>query len=225
MKKSLAISLIVGIILSVLALYLAFRNVPFSELLTYLASINYIWILPSVLIVFVSFSLRAYRWQIILESTQHVKFWQAFHPLMVGFMINCILPGRVGEVARPAMLLKTEKVPFSTGLATVAAERVFDLVTLIVLFTVLLATVEIDPNLDIPFGGYHLNQKTLITASRSIFQLLLFLIFGIVMISISKTRKVINNAIMTIPSVFFFSGASFKENIEKKNQPSVNRIG
>jgi len=36
---------------------------------------------------------------------------------MIGFMINCILPGRVGEVARPIILKKKENVPFSTGLA------------------------------------------------------------------------------------------------------------
>ena len=215
MKKKIAISLLLGVIISALALYLALRNVPFSELLVYLASINYIWILPSALVAIIAFTLRVYRWQIILDSVQTVKFWQAFHPLMIGFMINCILPGRVGEAARPAVLLKTEKVPFSTGLATVAAARVFDVGTLIVLFAALLATVQIDPNLEITVAGYHLNHKTLIMAGWSIFQLFLVLIAGIVMVSISKTRKVINNAIMAAPSLLFFSGTSFKMNLQK----------
>ena len=102
MKNKTFIPLILGIILSALALYFAFRNVPFSELIIYLASINYLWIVPAVVVIFISFAIRAYRWQIILESAHKVGFWQAFNPLMIGFMINCILPGRVGEVARPA---------------------------------------------------------------------------------------------------------------------------
>jgi len=149
MKKNISISLILGGAVSVLALYLAFRNVPLDELLVYLASINYFWILPSVLVILISFALRAYRWKIILESTGEISFWGAFHPLMIGFMINCILPGRVGEVARPAVLQKKENIPFSTGLATVAAERFFDISILIVLFAAMLATVQIDPGLEL----------------------------------------------------------------------------
>jgi hypothetical protein len=45
---------------------------------------------------------------LILEPASKISFWKAFHPLMIGFMLNCILPGRVGEVARPAILQKTE---------------------------------------------------------------------------------------------------------------------
>jgi len=216
MKKKTTISLILGVLISALALFLAFRNVPFSDLINYLASINYFWTLPAVLIASISFALRAYRWQIILESARKVSFWQAFHPLMIGFMINCILPGRVGEVARPAILKRRESVPFSTGLATVAAERVFDVTILLVLFAALFVMVKIDPNLDITFGGYHLNRQTLIIAGRSILQMLLVLIAGIIMVSFGKTRKAINSFIMGIPTAFFFTTTAFKNKIQTR---------
>jgi glycosyltransferase 2 family protein len=216
MKKNITIYLITGITISALALYLAFRNVPVSDLLSYLVSINYVWIFPAVLLVLASFVLRVFRWQIILESSAKVSFWQAFHPLMIGFMINCILPGRVGEVARPAVLQKKENIPFSTGLATVAAERVFDVGMLLILFAILVATVTIDPNLDIVFGKYHLNRETLVTLGRGTFKLLLLLIVGIIMVSFGKTRKAINRVIMWIPNLFFFSGSEFKKKVRKK---------
>jgi len=136
--------------------------------------------------------------------------------LMIGFMINCILPGRVGEVARPAVLQKKENIPFSTGLATVAAERVFDVGMLLILFSILVATVNIDPNLDIVFGKYHLNRETLVSAGGGTFKLLLLLIVGIIMVSFGKTRKAINRVIMSIPYLFFFSGSEFKKKIQKK---------
>jgi len=216
MKKNIAIYLIIGITISALALYMAFRNVPVSDLLSYLVSINYVWTFPAVLLALLSFVLRVFRWQIILESSAQVSFWQAFHPLMIGFMINCILPGRVGEVARPAVLQKKENIAFSTGLATVAAERVFDVGMLLILFAILLVTVNIDPNLDIVFGKYHLNRETLVTIVGGTFNLLLCLIFGIIIISFGKTRKAINRAIMWIPNLFYFSGPEFKKKIQKK---------
>ena len=134
MKKNMTLSLIGGILLSAGALYFAFKNVPIAELLKYLASINYFWVLSAAVVSIFSFMLRAARWRIILESTRKITIWRAFHPLMIGFMINCVLPGRLGEVARPVILQKEEKVPFATGLATVVAERVFDVCLLILLF-------------------------------------------------------------------------------------------
>ncbi|MGD2030201.1 MAG: lysylphosphatidylglycerol synthase transmembrane domain-containing protein [Desulfobacterales bacterium] len=225
MKKNITIYLISGITISALALYLAFRNVPVSDLLGYIISINYIWIFPAVLLVLTSFVLRVFRWRIILESSAKVSFWQAFHPLMIGFMINCILPGRVGEVARPAILQKKEKIPFSTGLATVAAERVFDVGMLLILFVILLVTVNIDPNLNMVVGKYHLNRETLITAGGATFKLLIFLVAGIIMISFEKTRKMINRIIMWFPNLFLFSGSELKEKIQKKIcEPLVNVV-
>jgi len=216
MKKKTIISMVLGVIISALTLYLAFRNVPFTDLVKYLASINYFWILPSILVIFISFALRAFRWQVILESAHKVGFWQAFHPLMIGFMINCILPLRVGEIARPAVLQKKENIPFSTGLATVAAERVFDISILVILFAVLLANIQIDPNLDIVVGKHHLNMETLMVVRGGMFKLLLLLIVGIIMVGFGATRKAINSLIIRIPSLFFFAGSDFKEKIQKK---------
>ena len=60
----MAVSFIGGVALSAVALYFAFKNVPFAELFKYLASINYFWVLPAALITIISFMLRAVRWRI-----------------------------------------------------------------------------------------------------------------------------------------------------------------
>ena len=216
MKNHLIISLIIGIALSAVALYFAFRNVPLNDLLHYLKSINYLWTFPAVVLALVSFFIRAMRWQFILASNHKIGIWRAFHPMMIGFMINCILPGRVGEVARPAVLQKKENIPFSTGLATVAAERFFDVAILIVLFAVMLATVQIDPDLDIVFGGYHLNRATLVAAGKGTLKLLIVMIVGIALVGFSKTRNVINGLIIRIPSILFFAGPDLKKKFLKK---------
>ncbi|GAF70007.1 unnamed protein product, partial [marine sediment metagenome] len=213
MKKNIIISLALGAILSTLTLYLAFRNVPFVDLVSYLTSINYLWIIPAILFSLFTFVLRVIRWQIILASVRKIDFWRAFHPLMIGFMINCILPGRVGEVARPLILKKNDDVPFSTGLATVAAERVFDVGFIVMAFAAVLAYVRIDPGFDMTFGGYHLNRETLEAISGGMLTLCLGMIFGIVVISIETSRRVIINSILGIPSLFFFISPSSKQKI------------
>ncbi len=214
--KKMIISLIMGIAVSAIAFYLAFRNVPFNELSKYLTSINYIWIIPSVAAILFSFAFRAWRWQIILSSNYDIKFWQAFHPLMIGFMLNCILPGRMGEVARPVILQQKDNVPFSTGLATVATERVFDAGLLILLFFIVLTMVNIDSGINIPFGKYNLNKNTLEAIGSGMIKLSVFLIAGIVIFSFGKSRELIKTAVMKIPSLFLFAGDALKEKIKEK---------
>ena len=224
MKKKLTISLFVGVVISAAALYLAFRNVPLDDLAEYLSSIDLVWVLPSVFMVVICFGLRALRWQIIVSSARKISFWQSFHPLMIGFMINCILPGRVGEVARPAILQKNEKIAFTTGLATVAAERVFDIFVLIVLFIALIASIQIDPDINYVVGSYQLNLATLEIIFKSMVSMGLILIAGIIMVSIQATRNLIIRTIKFIPSFFFFLGPKFKIKISQKLCEPLIRI-
>lgn len=215
MNKNVILSFFLGAIISVIALYFAFRNVPFAELMSYLRAINYIWIIPSVVFVFLSFICRAFRWQIILQSSHRIRYWHAFHPMMIGFMLNCILPARLGELARPAVLLKKDDVPYTTGLATVATERVFDLLILIILFTFVFMHVRIDPNLEIPFGAYKLNKDTLEAVGSGMIKIFLILIVGIIIISIDFTQKIIIRTIMFFASLFSFLGPAGEQKIAK----------
>ena len=216
MKRNAKIFLVIGIIISITAFYFAFKNVPLNELLTYLSSINYFWLFPSACVIFISFALRAFRWMLILEPACKIGFWKAFHPMMTGFMLNCILPGRVGEMARPIILQKNENVPFSTGLATVVAERIFDSSILIILFGAILASIDIDPQLSISFGKYNLSRETLITIGGNIFKLMIMLIVGIILFGFSSTRQGIKWTINKIPPLFsLLTSVSLKDKIQK----------
>ena len=216
MTKKMAASFIGGIVISVTALYFAFRNVPLVELFKYLATINYLWVLPAVVIVLFSFWLRAWRWRIILESTSKISIWRAYNPMMIGFMINCVLPGRLGEVVRPVILQKEEKIPFSTGLATVVAERVFDICILLILFVLTIGMLQIDPDQNVTVGSYQLNLETLQTVFNGLLKLGALLIIGITLFSIGKVRKLIYKVILAAPVLLFFAGEGFKASIRQK---------
>ena len=216
MKNHFFISLVAGVILSVVALYFAFRNVPFNDLLNYLGSINYLWMLPAVLLVFVSFFIRAVRWRLILATTHQIDFRQAFHPLMIGFMINCILPGRVGEFARPMILQKKQKIPFATGIATVAAERIFDVAALIIFAVITFAAIEINPQVEVNFGGFHLNRSILEGVFDRFIIVGLVLMAAIILVTIPGVRRVIHRLILTIPRLAFFTDEAAKSKIKAR---------
>lgn len=134
MKKNMVISTLLGLALSLGALYFSLRQVPLGELADYVTRINYYWMPLAVLLTMLAFIVRTERWRIILAPNYQLGFFQAYHPLIIAFMINLVLPGRVGEIARPAILKKKENIPFTTVLATVLAERIFDLIFMLILY-------------------------------------------------------------------------------------------
>lgn len=198
MNKKVLLIFGIGCLLSGAALYLAFRNVPVAELWSYLKAINYWWIAPTVAMVIVTFVLRAFRWQILLTDAGKINYWQAFHPLMIGFMMNCILPGRIGELARPAILKKEQGIAITTGLATVLAERIFDIVVLMILLALLFGTITSQPELEKTYFGMHLNSHTLIAAAWAVIRLSIAILLFIAIISYDRSRRLVKGTIRWI---------------------------
>ncbi|MBW1896370.1 MAG: flippase-like domain-containing protein [Deltaproteobacteria bacterium] len=216
MNKKILLSLTIGVLVSAVALYLVFRNIPLRELVSYLGTVNYWWVLPAVVVNIIGFWLRVVRWQLLLSPFKKAGYWSAHHPLMIGFMANCVLPGRVGELARPAIFYKREGVAFSKVLATVGAERLFDVVVLLLCFVMVLSTANISPSLNMTFGDYQLNKATLETIGMRTLQLCILLIAGIVLVSVRQTQAIIRKIILRLPQLFFFAPTGFREKIREK---------
>jgi hypothetical protein len=126
-------------------------------------------------------------------------------------------------VARPVILQKEEKVPFATGLATVVAERVFDICLLILLFMLTAGALKINPDQYVAFGTYQLNQETLQTVFDTMLKLGAVLMAGIAVFSIGKARNLIYSAILFTPELLFFARKQFKATVRKKFcEPVIN---
>jgi glycosyltransferase 2 family protein len=195
MPKKLTISLIFGGAISALTLYLASRNVPADQLLSYLGTVNYWWIVPTFVIVVVTFILRALRWKVILKGICEVSFWQSFHPTMIGFMMNCVLPGRVGELARPVLLKRNKGVPVTAGLSTIAAERIFDLISLIVMFILFFSSVSGNIEMEGTYLGVHLDGQILKSIVTGMIRLSIVLAVFIALLTIDRSRNLIKQII------------------------------
>ena len=205
MNASARWSLLLGGAFSGIALYLAFRHVPLAALWRYLGAVDYRFLGLSLALVGLLLAAKALRWQIIIGAIYRVGFAHAFHPMMIGFMLNCILPGRVGELARPALLRRLCRVPFATGLGTVVTERILDMLTLLALFAWVLSGLNLDRGKPVPFGAYQLEGSAILAAARTTLALALLAIAAVVIWSLGPVRawsvKLIRGLVARAPFV------------------------
>jgi hypothetical protein len=215
-NKKTFLSFVAGLLLSLFALYFTFKHIPFSDLVDYLKTVNYWWAIPAMVLALASFLVRVVRWQLLLGPVKSTGFVSAYHPLMIGFMANCLLPGRIGELARPAVYCKKETVPFTKVLATVGVERTLDVLVLLLSFLLVFASVEISPSLRLTFAGYHLDKATLQMSGMTTLKVLLALLLAIGLVSLRKTRRVIKRAVLRLPDLLFFVGQSFRDRVKER---------
>jgi len=116
-----------GLVVSAACLFYFFRGVRLGDMGQAALQIRAGWLAPALLMGFVLYALKSYRWQLLLAPVAKAGFWRLMRASLMGFMANCILPGRVGEVVRPAMVAAGGGVRFTSALATTVVERVFDL--------------------------------------------------------------------------------------------------
>ena len=79
------------------------------------------------LLMFLSYPFRAQRWRYLLLPVEWVGFNSSFRATAIGFATNALLPGRVGEVVRPLVLARREKLSATSAFATIVIERLLDL--------------------------------------------------------------------------------------------------
>ncbi len=122
------------ILLGFFLAWLSLRNLPFDQFLDNVFSVNLWWGIPALGIGLLSHVIRALRWNMLLEPAGfRVKPLNAFMAVMSGYLINLALP-RTGEIARCGLVSRYDKVPMNVGVGTVVAERVVDMIILLLLF-------------------------------------------------------------------------------------------
>jgi len=132
-----------GILLSVALLWWAFHDIEWGQVAVEIRRANLWLLLLSALAATGIFPLRAWRWRIILDPVEpNLPFGPLWQATAIGMMVSNIIPARAGELARAYALSRgqeAEKVPFSTAFASLAVDRVFDaLIVLMLMFGAML---------------------------------------------------------------------------------------
>ncbi len=114
-------------------LWLALRGLDFDKIIEEFRNARYGWILLSLVPGLIALVSRSTRWNILIRELDYkITAGTTFHATIMGYFANTIFP-RLGEVTRCTVLSRQQNIPFNGLFGTVIAERIFDLICLIII--------------------------------------------------------------------------------------------
>ena len=124
-----------GILLSVALLAWTMRDVHFVEVWQILRTSDLPLFLASATCATLTVPLRARRWRTILDPVEkNLPLGQLWRATAIGVALNNLLPARAGEPARAyALSRENPKVRFPAAFASLAVDRIFDALVLLLL--------------------------------------------------------------------------------------------
>ena len=112
---------LVSILIIVAILY--FVNLP--KMFAAIRSADYRFIAIAVILAFAWLYVRAIVWRTLLR--ERASYWDVFHSLNAGYLLNALLPFRLGELGRAYLLSLKTDMTFVEILPTIVIERSMDL--------------------------------------------------------------------------------------------------
>jgi hypothetical protein len=120
-----------GVIISVVVIAVLLYTIDFQDAYQAFKNTNYLYIVPAMFVLLLSFFFRAVRWRYVLNPIKKIPIYNLFKVTMIGFMTNFVLPARVGEIIRGYLIAKDQKISKSSGFASVIVSRLLDGLTIL----------------------------------------------------------------------------------------------
>src|SRR5271157_5286200 len=146
--------LIFGLVLILLCLLIylqvrAWKSFDWGMFWSRTEHIHWLYAFYGLALTYFAYVLRAARWCIFLKPVRKTTTARLLAPQFIGFSALALL-GRAGEMIRPYIIAKKERLTFTSQIAVWGVERIFDMGA----FAVLLAVSFLSPDLrTLPF--YH----------------------------------------------------------------------
>lgn len=139
----------IGLLISLVFLGLFFFRVDPREIAAAISRASYDVIIPALVAYFVGLGCRAFRWQVLLRPVRGFRPGELFGVLAIGYLVNNVFPARVGEIARAVVLGDRGGVSKTSILATIAIERIFDGLALLLIMGVVSLLVPLHDELTV----------------------------------------------------------------------------
>jgi len=137
------VQLAVGVAISAIFLWLAFRDVAFADVWASMRTASPMGLLAVTAAGLLGIVTRGQRWVPLFRKGTGVTVRHAFAAQAIGFAGNTVLPFRAGEPLKAYALAQRTHQSFTKVLATVVLERVFDLMGVSVALGLAMALVPI----------------------------------------------------------------------------------
>jgi len=162
--------IILGILISVVLVYLSVRGINLQDVLNDLKKIQLSYVILFILLMIFMQYLRSYRWGVILQPMEKIDQVPLFSITSVGFLAIAAIPARIGELARPYLISKRSSIKMPSALGTIFIERILDSFTVLTIATVVLL-------IDMPFDLPSWMVKSSIIFSLLALSLFCFILF------------------------------------------------
>ncbi len=136
---------LLGVAVSGICLVLLLWNIEWGRFWSALEGAAYWWLAPLLLTVGIDLWIKVLKWEMLLLPSGRVTRVNLLYSMSVGYLVNTLLPGRLGELARTYMLAKVEGVSLVAVLSTVALDRILDVVAVAVLLALVLPSTDLPP--------------------------------------------------------------------------------
>ncbi|PSP56587.1 glycosyl transferase [Halobacteriales archaeon QS_1_67_19] len=133
------VSITAGVVLTLLAVLLMGQYLPLADVLAQMSRADPVLVALSALVYALSWPLRGTRYRDILEEldyTEDAEFLTG--AIFISQTGNLVFPARAGDAVRAYVVKARRAIPYPTGFASLAVERVFDLLTITVMAGVVL---------------------------------------------------------------------------------------
>jgi glycosyltransferase 2 family protein len=135
---------IVPLVIAIIALVIFAQKININPKVTWIAmrNANVYLVLAAFIVYYLSFPIRTVRWRMLLENIGYTKengiqlpkFWKLLEIIYVSWFANVIVPAKLGDLYRAYLLRREAGLPASRTFGTVLAERLLDLIVLLLLF-------------------------------------------------------------------------------------------
>ncbi|GAB5410648.1 MAG: lysylphosphatidylglycerol synthase transmembrane domain-containing protein [Balneolaceae bacterium] len=129
------LKILLSVAFAALFLWLAFRNVEFSEILEASKEMSWGWIFPFTISLISAHYIRAERWRMLFNDGGVIPHrFTLFTGVMFGYLTNIPFP-RLGEITRPIYVARQVGESNSKIIGTIVLERIVDVVSMLMIMT------------------------------------------------------------------------------------------
>lgn len=126
-----------GLGISVLFVGLLVWREDFGEIRDAFRDADYLLVVASLPVYFFGLWVRTVRWQYLLRPVARPSSLRLYPVVIIGLMVNNLVPARAGEFARAYVVGERERVSMVASLGTIAVDRLFDGLTLVPMLAIL----------------------------------------------------------------------------------------
>ena len=139
---------ILGIVVSLIAIYFIVVQINLERFISALVGADYRYLIPCIFFLLLGLFTRAIRWRVLLAN--QLPFNRAFSIMNVAYLVNGVLPLRIGEVARIYLTTRVENpIPAMQTASTIVVERLLDLLAVVIMMLLALTVAPVPQELQV----------------------------------------------------------------------------